>query len=808
MNVPVPLQPQALPQPVPAGPVPMPAPPFVWNAMASERKLELLEYWRSITRRKWAILGLALAVAILAAVISMSMTPIYRASATVLIEAGKQKIVSVEDVYGRNEQREHYQTQVELLKSREVAVRTIAALKLWNHPEYDPRKVQPGYGQRLLAALGMADKSSADQAWTEERLTTAPIKELQENLRVTPVRLSQLVKVEVESTDKALAATIANTLVQQYIEADREERFRMTTEVSQQLQDRLVSLRDNLTKSEQALQSYRESKGLVNLGGSTQANSAQQLGGMTERLLQARTRRIELEGSYLQAKNASPATWGSIPAVVRDMGVNEAQRLVSAAAGKLAEMQQRLGPAHDQLKQAQAELAEATAQLQARQRAIVTSIMRDYEAAQSAEASIERSMASARDSAQGVNREEFKLAVLEREYQSNRQLYEMFMSRAKETNLIGGVQPAVARIADMAVAPDTAVKPNRTNIVLVAGALALLLGSLAAVTIDRMDNTVKGGDDAEARLQTPVLATLPQVEAANRKLMARAFLTNSHSHFSEGIRTARTGVALSGLDSPNKILLVTSCVPGEGKTTVAVNLAFAHAHTGTRTLLIDCDMRRAQASRSVGLGGASRGMTSLVAGASTLADSIRPIRDTGLDVLPVGDTPPNPLEMLMSQKFKDLLAQLSQEYPMIVIDSPPVELVSEALVLAPMATNIAVVVKAMSTPAPLVRKTQQRLQRAGGKVLGVIINGLNFKDAKRYYGEYAHSSYSYGYDGQHPYAVQVKSPGADAGTVDVEVDVEDGPPKARNSGIMAFLKKAGWRKSRSQDVDSDLPKAA
>ena len=808
MNMPVPLQSGSLPIPLGLGSgTPHPGTPPVWGTMADDRKLELLEYWRSIKRRKWAIIGLALATAVLASVVSLSMTPIYRATATVLIEASKNKVVSVEDVYASTDQREHYQTQVELIKSRDVAVRTAMALKLWEHPEYDPRRAKPGWTQRVLSAMQLAAPQPSEDSWSTDRLAAAAARTLQQNTSVTPVRLSQLVTVDVESTDRDLSARIANGLVQEYIEADRENRFRLTTEVSQQLQQRLVSLRDNLTKSEQALQSYRESKGLVNVGGSTQANSTQQLGGMTERLLQARTRRIELEGSYVQAKNASPTNWGSIPAVVRDTGVAEAQKLVSAAATKLAELQTRLGPAHDQVQQAQAELSQATTQLQARQRAIVTSLMRDYEAAQTAEAAIERSMASARESAQGVNREEFKLAVLEREYQSNRQLYDMFMSRAKETNLIGGVQPAVARLADMAVPPEEAAKPNRRNIVMTAALLAVLLGCLAAVAIDRMDNTLKGGDDAEARLQTPVLASLPLVEAANRKIMARAFLTNSHSHFSEGIRTARTGVALSGLDAPSKILLVTSSVPAEGKTTVAVNLAFAHAHTGTRTLLIDCDMRRAQASRSVGLGRSSRGMTSLVAGTSTAAECIRTIRDTGLDVLPVGDTPPNPLELLMSRKFRDTLAQLSQEYAMIIIDSPPVEVVSEALVLAPMATNVALVVKAMSTPAPLVRKTQLRLQRAGGTLLGVIINGLNFKDAKRYYGEYAHSSYSYGYEGQHPYAIPVKAPASGAVDVEVEVDPDDEPPKVRHSGIMAFLKKAGWRKSRDA-ADSNFPKAA
>jgi capsular exopolysaccharide synthesis family protein len=261
--------------------------------------------------------------------------------------------------------------------------------------------------------------------------------------------------------------------------------------------------------------------------------------------------------------------------------------------------------------------------------------------------------------------------------------------------------------------------------------------------MDRLDNTLKGSDDAELRLRLPVLTALPKIDDHDRAHMSRMFIDEAHSHYAEGIRTARTGVLLSNLDVPHKILLITSTLPGEGKTTVAVNLALAHSQT-KRTLLIDADMRRAQAARSLGLPPGSKGLTNLVAGNATAADSMYLAAGTSLHVMPVGDMPPNPLELLLSQKFKEVLAQLSEQFEMVVIDSPPVELVSEALVLAPMVTSIAFVVKAMSTPAPLARKSIARLQRAGGNMLGVVVNQLDFAHAQRYYGEYGGSGYTYG----------------------------------------------------------------
>jgi capsular exopolysaccharide synthesis family protein len=298
-------------------------------------------------------------------------------------------------------------------------------------------------------------------------------------------------------------------------------------------------------------------------------------------------------------------------------------------------------------------------------------------------------------------------------------------------------------VIDRAVPPTIPVRPAKVQIVVVAAVLALFLGAMASLLMDRLDNTLKGGDDAELRLRLPVLTALPMIDNIDRPKMARIFLDQTHSHYAEGIRTARTGVLLSNLDSPHKILLITSTLPGEGKTTVAVNMALAHAQT-KRTLLIDADMRRSQAGRALGLNNGQKGLSNLVAGNVSIEECLYPVKDSKLLVLPVGDMPPNPLELLLSQRFKDALAQLSQQFEMIIIDSPPVELVSEALVLAPMVTSVAFVVKAMSTPAPLARKSIARIQRAGGNILGVVVNQLDFKHAQRYYGEYGGAGYSYG----------------------------------------------------------------
>jgi len=753
MTLPVPALPN-MPQPVQP-----PAFAPLGLAVSQEQKLELLEYWRSITKRKWGILGLALMVALLAGVVAFALAPVYRSTATVLIEAGKVKVLSIEDVYTNSQQREHYQTQVEIMKSREVAERTVRALKLWDHPAFDPRKAQPSWRSRLMVAAGVTQPKAE---WKQDDLERAAIGAVMGRLSVEPVRSSQLVKVSFEAENPEVAALVVNAVATEYIDSDRDSRFKMSQQVSAFLQERLASLREKLSQSEQSLQAYREQKGIVNIGGSAQAVAGRQVGDTAEKLVQARSRRVELESAYLQAKATTPNQYAEIPAVMRDPTVANTLRDANTAKRNLATLQETLGNQHYKVLQAQGELNELQRVLQQQSEIVVASLRREYEAARSTEVSVERSLGAAQGSIQMVNREEFQLAVLERDAASNRQLYEMFMSRAKETNLASDVQSAVGRVIDRAVPPNVPVRPAKVQIVVVAAVLALFLGAMASLLIDRLDNTLKGGDDAELRLRLPVLTALPLLEGVDRPHMARVFIDESHSHYAEGIRTARTGVLLSSLDVPHKILLITSTLPGEGKTTVAVNMALAHAQT-KRTLLIDCDMRRSQAARALGLATGLKGLTNLVAGNAEIDECVYPVRESKLMVMPMGDMPPNPLELLLSQRFKEALKALSEDYEMVIIDSPPVELVSEALVLAPLATSVAFVVKAMSTPAPLARKSIARIQRAGGNILGVVVNQLDFKHAQRYYGEYgAYGDKGYGGYGTYGQAPQVEDGGRKA----------------------------------------------
>nr|WP_254431930.1 polysaccharide biosynthesis tyrosine autokinase [Azonexus fungiphilus] len=717
-------------------------PVFLHDPEDREDKLELLEYWRSIIKRKKQILGFAVVLALLAMVVVLVMTPIYRSTATLLIEANKSKVLSIEDVYsGISQNREHFQTQVEILKSREVAIKAILKLKLWEHEEFDPR----AKGDSWLASLGVGGDEPKE--WTEKLLAEAIYPGYAARLTIEPVRLSQLAKVSFDSQDPVLAARVANMAAEMYIEKDLEARFNLTRQASTWLQEQLTDLRAKLNQSERALQEFREQEGIVDLKSVTQSGAGQQIEEVMRRLVEARMKRAEAEGAYQQIKLAPKnSDLSTLPAVLRNPIVADAKRAEGIAERKISEISQRYGKEHPKYLQAESELESARDNLRRQVESVVASVIREFEAARATEATLEGVLNSAKGSVRQLNRKEGELSIYEREVEANRQMYDMFIKRTKETNVAGDLQTAIARVVDPAVVSDRPVKPKKLQIVLIAFVLGGFLGVLAALLRDRLDNTLKSTEDVEVKLKQPILTTLPLLskEDVERTKTARIFLDQPKSIYSEAIRTARTAVLLSGIDLPRRTLLVTSSVPGEGKTTFSINLAIAHAHT-KKTLLIDADMRRPSISKGLEIPPGAKGLSNFVAGTATLQECLVSVEGSSLMLMPSGTVPPNPLELLLSQRFKDTLEHLGKHFEVIIIDSPPVELVSDALVISALTNGTIYVTRAESTPYQMARKGIQRIRRADGQILGVVLNQFDVAKAEKYYGDYSgYGKYGYG----------------------------------------------------------------
>jgi polysaccharide biosynthesis transport protein len=721
---------------------------------AEDEALDFVRYWRAIARNKWRIAALVAAVGVLAALFAQSLPHVYRATATILIEPNKQKIASIEDVYGAAAgNREYYETQFEILKSRELATGLVRKLKLTEHPALDPRRQARPFWHAWLPA-GFIDTTGGRSS--EAALEQQVVRAVQAGLGVQLVRNSQIARLSFDSTDRELASQIPNVLAEIYIDADLQARMQMTQRAMTFINGQVGELRKRLKESEESLQAFRDRERIIDTKGLAQSGATRQIEDLTRQLGDARARRGEAETAYNQVTAAMKSGTGSLetlPAIQKQPLVMRYREAEADAERRMNEASKRYGAEHPRMIAAESELKSARENLRRQLASVTQTVTRELEVARANEQAIERTLNAAKGDVANLNRKEFQLASLEREVQNNRQLYEMFIHRLKETNISEAMQTANARVIDPAIAPPTPFGPNKRSIVGVALIGALLLGVTLALLVERLDNTIKTTREIEQRLGVPALGVVQFARVKRGQLLERVFLDEPQTSVAEAIRTVRSAVMLSSLDSPKKVVLITSSLPEEGKTTVAANLALALGQV-KRTLLIDADMRRPQIGRILtGKPGLS-GLSELCAGIAGADQCIHPVVEGQVWVLPSGKVPPNPQELLASQRFEQILRELTTQFDIVVLDSPPLQLVSDALVLSRLATEVIYVVKADETPYPLARRGVRKLLRVNAPVIGAVLNQLDIVKADRYYGEYSgygrryhNKKYGYGYTG-------------------------------------------------------------
>lgn len=325
---------------------------------------------------------------------------------------------------------------------------------------------------------------------------------------------------------------------------------------------------------------------------------------------------------------------------------------------------------------------------------------------------------------------------------TNRALYDTFLTRLKETAATSDLETVNARVVDAATVPNQPIKPKKGLIVVLAIFLAGLVGVGLSLLLEMLNNTFKGTDDVENKLNLPVLGILPLVKKKDRKEVAHLFESDKNKAFSESIRTIRTSVVLSGIDKPHKVIVVTSSVPGEGKSTVAANLAIAMGQM-EKVILIDADMRRPTLAKNFDFAVGTPGLANVIAGTAGLKESIQKIN--GVDMLSAGAVPPNPLELLSSERFVALIERLKTVYDRIVIDSPPTQAVSDALMLGNLADALIYVIKSDDTAIPLAVKGVGQLLQSNAPVTGVVLNQVDMEKAKKHGYNYGGYYDYYGY---------------------------------------------------------------
>jgi succinoglycan biosynthesis transport protein ExoP len=700
-----------------------------------EQVIDIVEYWRAISKRRWTILGLTLLVAAIVFLVVSNMRSLYRGTTTLLIEQGKNKVVSIEEVYSQGIiQREYYQTQVEILKSEDLARKVVRKLKLASHPDFDPRQIPPPWYRKLL-------KLETPVA-TDQQAENAAVARLRQGLQVQLVRNSQLANVSFTAYDKELSALVPNTVADTFIESDLEARMAMSQKASEWLRERMAELKVKVDSSEKALQDYRDRERIVDTKGLAMSGAGKQLEELTRNLVEAHQKRADAESAYSMVQQVKAgrgtANYDSIPVVLRNPLVQQMKGVEAEAERRLSDAAKRYGPEHPKMIQARAELDSARENTRRQIDIVVGGLSKEYEQARANEVAVERALAQSKADIQGLNRKEFQLGVLERDAQQNRNLYDMFMNRLKETNATGDLQTTIARVVDPATVPSRPYSPNRSQIVSIAAAITLIVGAMLALLLDRLANTLNSTAEVENRLGVPALGVLQKVKGFTKKgfVSELAFFNDTQSTFAEAVRTVRTGVLMSNLDDPHKVVVITSSVPEEGKTTLSFNLACALGQV-KKVLLVDGDLRRPKIGKLVGRNPKAPGLADLVAGHAQVSQCVFFDDKAGIHILPAGTVPPNPLELLSSRRFEDVLTKLKDAFDIVLIDSAPLQLVSDAQVLSQFASSVIYVVKADATPYQVAQNGLKKLRRVNAAILGVVLNQLDIERAERYYGEYS-----------------------------------------------------------------------
>ncbi|ATC94415.1 GumC family protein [Pseudoalteromonas tunicata] len=730
--------------------------PVITEQPKTEEVIDLRQYFNIVNKYKWRVFGLAAFVAVFTAIIAIKMTPIYSATATLIIEAEQAKAVNFQEVYGLDSSRqEYYLTQFEILKSKSIAQKVIERLDLLTHPEFNkPPSVLAGLKSALKESLPFLPQKDTQLLSAEEiaeQKMQALVKDFSEKLSISPVRKTQLVNISFESEDPKLAALVANTLGEVYIEQNMAAKMGITQKAAGWLSDRLSGLRERLDESETKLQKYREKENLIDIEGVV-GLTTQELEQTSTQLVQTRNERNKLE-SIMRVINEygrdNLERLETIPEITSHKVVQDVKKEVVISERKVSEFAEVYGPKHPKMIAAQAELKTVKANLSLQVRSLVTGIEKEVKTSQANVRALEAELTRIREEYQRVTAKENDYRKLKREVDTNRKIYDTFFSRSKETEVTSDFNAAVARFTDRAYAPVEPVKPKKGLIVALAFIATLGLGVVVAFVIEALNDTVKSSHDIENKLAQRMLGLLPKV--AHKKgtnLNIHYFFDKDARQFSEAVRTFRTGFVLSQMDKNSKVIAITSSVPGEGKTTTSTNLAFSLGQM-EKVLLIDADMRKPSVCKRFGIPAYHPGLSNVIAGTEKVEDCMFIDEKSGLTIMPCGQLPTNPLELLSSARFEKLLDALKGRFDRIVIDTAPTQAVSDALIISRQADAMIYVVKADSTRMGLVQNGVSRLIAANAKLAGIVLNQVDTKKAGKngaYQGYYDY--YSYGHENE------------------------------------------------------------
>jgi polysaccharide biosynthesis transport protein len=725
----------------------------------------LRAYWRIIQKRRWTILSVLLVALTVIAIATWREKPIYQASTLLEIEKENPNIPTVQELFQLEDVSDNYlETQYKVLQSETLARRVIDQLHLSEVKEFNLPK--GGWFQLNAHAAAPTPNSPIDPD-TEQ----AVLRAFEDRLSVDPVRRSRLVQVSFESEDPNVAAQAVNALASNYIQENLESRWQAAQKASGWLSQQLESFKAKLEKSEDDLQQYAQDNGLLFLEtekGDTENIVDERLRQLQDELTKAQAERYAKESLY---RLTEAGDYSSLPGIVDNKLMQDLTDRLADLEREKAALTPTFNDDYPKVKQIQSQINDIQKRLNEERKRAAQGIVDDYLAAVRRENLVREAFEQQQSQANLVAARAVQYNILKREVDTNKQLYEGLLQRLKEAGVSAGINASNIRIVDAAVSPTRPIRPRPVLNLVLGLLLGLGCGLGIAFLAEHLDNTLKSSDDVERVLRAPALALIPARDSLSEgsasvygmaehvspratgklapvgKHSEKAWIRidgngTHHSALSEAFRGLRTSVLLSAAGRPPRSLTFVSAEPGEGKTTVASNLSISLAQLGKRVLLIDGDMRRPCVHKLFNMEAHSAGLVNYLTGEEEWPALTRPTGITNLDCLVCGPVPPNPSELLSSDRMQSLVREAMEEYQFVLIDAPPLLNVADGRILATIVEGAILVVKGGFTPRELAQQAQLHVRDVGAHLIGVVLNDVDVRHNGYYHSYHHYGAYS------------------------------------------------------------------
>jgi polysaccharide biosynthesis transport protein len=718
--------------------------PLLWRT--GPNRIDVRELLRMLNRRKWQLAGVTALVCALAGIVLSQLTPEYRATALVMLDTRKARVTNTADVLtSLSADLPAMQTEIEVLRSASLLGRVVDKLNLAQDPEYGAAR--PSAFSLLIRevrgrfdALFNFDEPRRQPRNVEDAPRLRAIATLQRNLTIVSRGRSYVISVAIDSADPAKAKKIVDTITDFYLVDQLQAKLDANKRATDFFNERLEELKRNVEVAERAAATFREKSGLTI--GKDATIASQSLSELNSQLVQARAQRADRESRLIALQQAArnPATLGGVTEVLANPLISSLRAQEAEVARRVGDLNQRYGESHPRMLQTRAEQGQIQGRIQQEVAKILSSLQGDVEAARSKEVELQAQVTALETKAGGLGQSEVELRQLEREAQSSRAVYEDFLKRFKELREQQDIQQADARVLSPANVPLSPVYPRYGLTLILAFAGGLVLSGVMIGVIERLDGGFRTGDQIERMTGRALVGMIPGLSRFTLSSLspARFAIEKPSSAYAEALRSALTAVMLGSLDKAPKVIMVTSSLPGEGKSTFVCSLGglMARSNPDKRVIVVDCDLRRSSVLSALGAPETGGTIDEYLSGEKTIEQIVGRDEQSGLYYIPARPHTPNSAEILDSNAMRSFVTVLTEQFDFVFLDTPPLMAVSDARVAAKLADYIIFLVRWEQSARELVVNALKLLGAASRNV-GIVLSQVNVRRHAKYgYGDY------------------------------------------------------------------------